>query len=973
MSTTNVQDNPNSNQANQINNQLSNQIYTLLACLTDKQTPSFAFFLLPQLHKIHFDFSPTSLAHLQKFCQLLQQKGMTANKIYAQQGGKALLVAIASYLGEYLARQTDQAIHWYNYPEALQQISLQNQRHNTNFQLEPNFGNSLIAKIGDVYCQPLVVVERLLLPDTPNDELDAFTHAMQSAIFDNAQVHLFGEPNQVAYQYLAKVKTGKLLDPQIGFFAELQGLNFDYSEQSLINLDKILSDIQQKLANHQINYQNFIKNPPYQKFCYLLGFYVGMTASRLANVAVKWANFEQMAGLLGDDFSDSLENHFILLMENHYRTPMLVITNHLFGIAPNFPSTTVTFYQHIHAQNASQFQVFSQTKLNNKFRKNPQKTTDLPTNWQQSLTALVKILSQQMTSISQHKLPKPLIFSLQKSVNDRYQAKIEYLNQGDDSQNLDDFHQKMQEYQELSPILIGCYPMVANLPTGRQPALRLDLRCVQPALQLALVLPYRLGGDFAIFPFVSNQNNLDENNLDENEENLVYIQAFLYQLYQALAPIKLLNAQWADYWLDKLATVNDNWALTPIEQQNQQKSLVNQLAIELFAPTNKAQSAIGVNVKAPKFDVAQVQWQGFDLPKYVLDINPTERGYLQVFAPHQLLNDELLSQAQATAQLYRYGKVVWGVVLQADKTLSQADEQQGFNSENLYTAEILYDPTGQTSVEQLLALAEPLRALAQQDFAQLDQLPPDQAFFAMHLQDERSRIFAHAYPSSLSSNSNNNSFKISSIWVWRPHLPNAMLSLPMLPIIINQQANPLETGRIMALPSIFWQKKDDFGEKFYQYWLAKGLEQSGQNLTVSPPLIAEKIHQTQRDKALENRLYPRFKSINQPTPKPNVPPSETIIREAMTSKSTHLATANPSSIPPIQTTQIPITSPTPTTNDSQKVVLTPELQQQLLANQARLTSSLSTTDKDKERKLYLIGGVVAVVLILALIMASLMK
>ncbi|ELA08022.1 hypothetical protein MOMA_05661 [Moraxella macacae 0408225] len=954
----------NTNTTNQIS-ETNKQIHTLLACLTDKQTPPFAVLLLPQLHKITFDFSPISLTHLQKFCQCLQQKGMTTEKLYAQQGGQALLMAIAVYLGEYLAHKTDHVIVWYDYQHALQEIAIQNQQHNTNFHLEPTFGNSLIGKIGDVYCQPLIMVERLLMPDTA-DELGTFVHAMQTAIFAKAQVHLFDEPNQVAYQYLAKIKTGKLLDPHIGFFAELQTLQFDYSEQSLTNLDKILTNIQQKLANQQIHYQNFIQNPSYQKFCYLLGFYIGMTASRLANVAVKWANFEQMTQLLGDDFSGSgskvsLENRFLLLMENHYRMPMLVITNRLFGIAPNFPATAIEFYQHIHAQNAGIFCVFSQTQLQNLQLQNLPTLTDLPKNWQQILNVLAKILNQQMLSISQHKLPKPLIFSLQKLANNQIQPKTEQLNHNDDTQALNDFHQKMQQYQSIAPILIGCYPMIANLPTGRQPALRLDIRCTQPKLHLSLILPYRLS-DFALFPFVSNQNH-------PNGENFVAIQAFVWQLYQTLAPLKLLNGQWADYWLDNLTSVNDNWTTTPIKQQK--TALAKQLTIQLFAPTSHNQSAIGVNINMPKFDVKQVLWQGFDLPKYVLDIDPNKRAYLQVFAPTRLLNDELLTQAQATANLYHHGKVVWGVVLKADNTLSKADELQGFDRENLHTAEILYDPTGQTSIDQLLAFAKPLQALAQQDLATLNQLPTDQAFFSMHFQDERSRIFGHAYPDSLTNATNssvkiNNPIKISSLWIWRPHLPNAMLTLPILPIIVNQQANLAEMGRIMALPGIFWQQKDEFSKQFYQYWLAKGLTQFEQNLEVSQTLIATKIHQVQQHKSLENRLYPRFKATKTP--------NQQATMHTTPSANTKISTNTEVSITKNKTATI---NDSHNQNHNQKVALTPQLQQtlqqQLLANQARLQSSLSTTDKDKERKLYIIGAVVAVVVILTFIMASLLK
>ena len=80
---------------------------------------------------------------------------------------------------------------------------------------------------------------------------------------------------------------------------------------------------------------------------------------------------------------------------------------------------------------------------------------------------------------------------------------------------------------------------------------------------------------------------------------------------------------------------------------------------------------IGVNVVTPSFDYAKLNWQGFDLPKYVLDMSEQQRSYLQALAPNRLLNDELFSQAHAMMHLYRFGKVVWGAVVSADEKLYQ--------------------------------------------------------------------------------------------------------------------------------------------------------------------------------------------------------------------------------------------------------------------------------------------------------------
>ena len=75
--------------------------------------------------------------------------------------------------------------------------------------------------------------------------------------------------------------------------------------------------------------------------------------------------------------------------------------------------------------------------------------------------------------------------------------------------------------------------------------------------------------------------------------------------------------------------------------------------------------------------------------------------------------------------------------------------------------------------------------------------------------------------------------------------------------------------------------------------------------------------------------------------------------------------------------QAVMTRPTDSRSAVSQNPLTPEMQhelkQQLLADQARLQSQLSTKDAAKERKLYIIGVVIVALVVFIWVMSSVMR
>lgn len=186
------------------------------------------------------------------------------------------------------------------------------------------------------------------------------------------------------------------------------------------------------------------------------------------------------------------------------------------------------------------------------------------------------------------------------------------------------------------------------------------------------------------------------------------------------------------------------------------------------------------------------------MPAQLRQIEKKELAYLQIVPPSWMLkNDPLLTQVENLAELYNHGKVVWAAVVQANRLL--------FDSKSAYScpAELVLDITGQTPMNELLAVARQLYQLK-------DTVPddPELKAYAEHVTNEQDRNF-HYIPSFI----HKNNLMSCVCFIWRPHLPDGVLSLNYLPVLVSENLK----GIVTVLPARFWENT-----AFYQMWLAKG-------------------------------------------------------------------------------------------------------------------------------------------------------
>lgn len=955
------------------------QVNTLLYYLQTKQTPPFEILFWENLQKIDFDYSANSLQQLSRFFAAMAKRHIQLPQLLANQSGQALVVALAAYIADYLAKTTGQAIAWYDYDTMSAQLARQN-KHPTHSQLPANFYASLTAHIGHkVYCQPLKLLPDLL---QGKDVLPQFIAQMTQTVYQQSQVNLLQSPEAVCQGYLAKVKTGKLQDDAIAFSTFLAGVNFDHSRDSLVQIDETLSAIQQAFGFTQADYLDFLQDTSRQAFCYLLGFYIGVTSSRLANAPVRWVSFAQMYDSLGEAFAECLEHSFVLLFEDCYRTPMLVVTNRLFGLASNFPTTAAEFADILQRQNAGHLAVYP-------YQDAVSATTDLPAPWTSAMQAAGGLVASVLSRLSQGQPILPCVYQAHTSDNTGGDltafnpSNIKLLSPSDtdldtvtatatDTDTLiDSLYQTLHQNPQLAPIIVGCFDSYTNLPMGRTEGVVIEIWVYEsPRLQLQLVLPYQPANDWhslKIYPLVSHQNGAQTALTSEQ------IAALTTDFYQALlsAPSTQHNAVktlWQDAYVNQL----DSWVLPPkdrrIQQQNAQ--LVTHFDFALLPILDNQP-----NVNMAAFDYNSIDWRGFDLAKHILQASHHEQSYLQVYASDNLIKDELYRQVEATEDLYRYGKVVWGVVIKSDAALtepmSEEERDTPFTNHRVSCADILFDPSGQARVEDLQAKASQLMdAIGKVN--QPSNTTPDIAFYQLHCQDDTSRVFNLAYPASIAATN----YRITTSWIWRRHLPNGMLSNSIVPIIIHTNAyqNKAEQGEIMVLPSQLWDKA------YYHYWLSLAYEQFGQDYDLLPYIHwQQKYAQNGTDAVTQKRLWPKFK----PNRAPNS--SKAIMAEKPAAASKQQGSLQKAAIQQttgqklanVQPTLQPLTESLTQTAQTPKAPppssLSNELTQQLMNDKLRLQTQLSTKDTAKDKKLLVIaiGGVL--VLIIMAILVKLMR
>lgn len=187
-----------------------------------------------------------------------------------------------------------------------------------------------------------------------------------------------------------------------------------------------------------------------------------------------------------------------------------------------------------------------------------------------------------------------------------------------------------------------------------------------------------------------------------------------------------------------------------------------------------------------------------DLKNHLNQLSQQELAYLQIIPPSWMQGLEYsayLEQLNHLSYLYKNGRIVMAHIVQANRLL--------FSDDNTHScpAEIVYDINGQTSIDELSQIAHQLFSLKH-----TTPDDPELKKYAEHITNERTPLFSRV-PKVLTEKE----LVTTTMFIWRPHLPNGVLSIGYFPILISDTHQGIAT----VLPARFWKNSD-----LYQDWIS---------------------------------------------------------------------------------------------------------------------------------------------------------
>ena len=773
---------------------IEQEIRYLLYHLQQQTLPHGGLSHHQELFALQWDGSEAALNRLDECLIRLKNGGETLPALLQQAGGKNFLLTVAACLVDYLAGAADQIARWLDYQAFKEQFG-QN--------LPPLFRHSLIARFNGISCLPLAAIELCFnsqqnLRYFATDSLREIRQADLDTLPDDA--------NTVCRNFLRKVRSGRLTDSAIAFYDELQAVHFDYSVASIDALDRVLAEIKIKYQITTEDYEDYINQIPFRAFLLLIGCYTGATAARAAEAAVKWFNYPQMQEIVKDTaFVHCIEHSQVMMFEQgYYRTPLLAVTNQLFDLTEDYDKTCRTFVNKVLAENRSRISSFT---------RDTESDIELPPDWETVGELAGELAGWNMLSAFDNSINTPKSIILDD--NGKKTIVSHMVESAEDMQAL---YQKLADNPRNKPYALLSEDIYINLPGGRTDAIAIQLQIyTEPKLSLRWIVPYRNAENprgFVIYPLVNNDGDIP----------LEYLPALAQAFYRGARAITSPFHE-TDFWSVYAVDSHDLFiAEPPAAVWSPDRFQPESSKIILF--TELQHTVVADSSAFPQLD------SHLNINQAINRLQANQRHYLQTVIPEWMKTDDLFSQISAMPKLYREGKVVWAAVVQANNLLFSPDN--GASA----PAEVVFDPTGQTSPEQLIAARDTLYALKNTQ-------PEDEAArrYAEHLTGESSRLFNFPYPQNLGEND----LVCSTVWIWCMHLPDGMLSMPVFPILYH----PDTDGRIMPLPARFWP------EALYRQWIQQSMQEHGSNCDLLPTILAqEKQGSPFESRHLQNQVFP---------------------------------------------------------------------------------------------------------------------
>lgn len=788
------------------------QAQQLLKDLNSKTIPSDGLLYAHELFALTLDYGLASLKPLDKLLKQLHQQGETPNSLMEQEGGENFILMVAVYLIEVVVKQTKKSVQWYNYDEAVNRLS-------SDYGLERNFYSSIVAVINGNVCLPLGLFADIL-NGRGHHTCVSYVEERCQVVSENHET----DQNEWCKIYLDAIRNKKYMPGGNAYRKALELITFDDSFRSVEEIDRLLLTIKKTEQLNVDKYKDFITNTEKTNALLLIGFYLGMLIAKHSREVIKWFSFDEYKQLIQQpDLERRFEMHATYRIGNMYQHPLEVLTAILFD--PDYDTNNkeyscIGYVKRIIGRLPNGNVTYFPSNTTPTYSEQPVVIAEPLTIAMKDAGFLAAMATfhvqdggmHQPTKLNRHGEKSTLISLM-----------------GDNAVDLG--MQDLERNPEKLPYQSFAYDMYANLPTGRTDAFAIEIRGYgNDSFQLSFIVPYQKKDKDHDFQIHSVAMNMEKTPFQPSKMQAV-IDAFYEGAFGFVSPYTK-KSLWKDCFTDVVIPELDTQPATSEFLDTQEQRFIETLAHA--TPKETSQPSVSDSEQDEIAASYRDMIANIDVPQLVDQLPLKYRSYLQVVPPPWMKGDELYSQITAMPSLYRTGKVVWAALVQANSLM--------FKSEGASCpGEIVFDPTGQTDVYTLHNSAKQLFALKGTTPEQ-----EDQRKYAEHLTDERTRLINFPFPQSLAPLP----LRMSSVWFWRMHLPDGILTLPYFPIIISEQT----LGEAIILPSLFWPKV------FKEYWYSVSKEKNNGQVIDLEATVIRRMDEGKQDLP-ESMLEPRLPLI----------------------------------------------------------------------------------------------------------------
>jgi len=730
----------------------------LLAANAGNLPVAGGLFLATALQQVKLDYSEGSLQRIDALLDQVRERLKPAMPGFLEDPEKEnFALTLAFYLGEYVAKACGKRVGWLDYDEAAKRLPAEHVG-------QRSFLSHVVGLIDSIFLMPLVVLEERLF--SAQGQVTAQKYISDALRMIESQVEAKGNSRDltpVVHRWLACFHAGRPTPDPLAFHAALKQLDFDYTPQAIARVDQLLRQVRERLKPV---YADFVSAAENRSFMCLLAFFVGETVGRYRGAACRWLNYEGLLALLAErglpaSYPECFGTSLMCEVENEgFFFPLGAVEEALFGGAPR----TVLAAADLLMRRAVDVPV-------------------LPSPADPSGASAT--LAADQAYLLGHAVGVTVSWCVDTALKYGEPMDPQFLQLHEGGRNLfvsmpdRSFDEAIEvgrsrlKYPE--PGVVGqvlAFDGFIGLPEFRSDALVLESARYaatgathDSTLRAVVALPYRAarsGLELGLHNF-----RLLEFNGDQEVMHRLHLGLF--------AGMDSMNPPgvWARYF----------------EPEDSAECRSARQAAQPPLPWVRTNGAESADDKVPHIGL-----DDFDLQDWLRDLPASEQGYLDAQAPEWALDNPIGAAIRDFPRLLQQGRVVWGVVIQANMELFERSGEDRI-------AEVVYSTDGTALPALLWPIAHALFALRKQV------APADEPLLniARYLDAERQRVFGWPVPQSLLPAPGlpdrlPDTLRISSLWVVRKHLPQGYLVSKIVPLLVSDAC----PGHVMVVPARAW-------------------------------------------------------------------------------------------------------------------------------------------------------------------------